>query len=82
MSSFSTDIVGSLKAALFYSLIASLTFKWIYRLTFHPLAKIPGPKLAALTHLYEGYYDVVNKGRYIFEVGEMHKKYGERFDMI
>jgi hypothetical protein len=48
----------------------------VYRLTLHPLAKFPGPKLAAITHWYEGYHDIVLKGRYIFEVGEMHKKYG------
>lgn len=58
-------------------LVAFVTFRWIYRLYFHPLAKFPGPKLAAITHLYEGYYDVVHKGAYIFEVGKMHKKYSK-----
>ena len=48
----------------------------IYRLTLHPLAKFPGPKLAAITRLYEAYYDVVQEGQYTFKIGELHKQYG------
>ncbi|KAK3955348.1 cytochrome P450 [Pseudoneurospora amorphoporcata] len=48
----------------------------IYRLTLHPLAKFPGPKLAAITRLYEGYYDVIQEGQYTFKIAELHKQYG------
>lgn len=48
----------------------------IYRLYFHPLAKFPGPKIAALTLWYEFYYDGLKRGRYTFEIGKMHEKYG------
>ncbi|KAI9673869.1 MAG: hypothetical protein M1817_002075 [Caeruleum heppii] len=48
----------------------------IYRLYFSPVAKFPGPKLAALTLWYEFYHDVVRRGQYIFEVRKMHEKYG------
>lgn len=53
--------------------LASLVF---YRLLLHPLAKYPGPKLAAVTRYYEGYYDVVRNGQYTFRIAEMHKQYG------
>lgn len=48
----------------------------IYRLYLHPLAKIPGPKLAALTFWYECYYDVSLPGRYVFKIKELHGQYG------
>ncbi|GFF32208.1 trichodiene oxygenase [Aspergillus udagawae] len=48
----------------------------IYRLFLSPLAKFPGPKLAAVTSWYELYYDLVHKGKYLFEIEKMHDKYG------
>lgn len=56
--------------ALYYS---SLVF---YRLYLHPLAKFPGPKLAAVSRWYEGYYDLILGGKYTWKIQEMHKKYG------
>ncbi|KAL2065828.1 hypothetical protein VTL71DRAFT_3498 [Oculimacula yallundae] len=48
----------------------------IYRLYFSPLAGFPGPKITALTGLYQFYYDVVKGGQYVWVIEEMHKKYG------
>ncbi|KAK0507631.1 hypothetical protein JMJ35_010154 [Cladonia borealis] len=48
----------------------------LYRLFFHPLAKIPGPRLAALTSCYEFYYDVIQPGRYIWKIKSLHEQYG------
>ncbi|KAL4874373.1 cytochrome P450 [Aspergillus karnatakaensis] len=48
----------------------------IYRLFFHPLSHIPGPKLAAITHAYEFYFDVIKKGTLIWEIERLHKIYG------
>ncbi|KAF4910811.1 Cytochrome P450 monooxygenase sdnE [Colletotrichum fructicola] len=48
----------------------------VYRLNFHPLARFPGPKIAALTVFYEFYFDGIKRGRYTFEIQRMHEKYG------
>lgn len=53
----------------------------IYRLFFSPIAQFPGPKLAAVTSWYELYYDVVHKGKYLFEIEKMHDKYGEYYSL-
>lgn len=48
----------------------------LYRLFFSPLAKFPGPKLAAATLWYEFYYDVYKRGRYTFKLADLHAQYG------
>ena len=49
----------------------------VYRLYLHPLSKIPGPRIAAITSGYEFYYDVLRHGMYIWEIEKMHEKYGQ-----
>ncbi|KAL9117625.1 MAG: hypothetical protein Q9187_005835, partial [Circinaria calcarea] len=48
----------------------------VYRLYFSPIAKFPGPRLAALSLWYEFYYDVIQDGRYTWKIAELHKQYG------
>jgi hypothetical protein len=48
----------------------------VRRLYFHPLAHIPGPKLAAVTWWYEFYFDGIRQGRFVFKIQELHKQYG------
>ena len=62
--------------------IVYLVLRSIYRLWFHPLSKFPGPKLAAISHLYEFYYDTIKGGMYIWEVERMHEKYGNYLSRI
>jgi hypothetical protein len=57
-------------------IILYISYGVIHRLYFHPLRKFPGPKLAAITHLYEFYYNLVQNGMFIWEVNKMHEKYG------
>ncbi|ORY63203.1 cytochrome P450 [Pseudomassariella vexata] len=53
-----------------------IVLRSFYRLFFHPLSHIPGPKLAAISHAYEFYHDAIRKGMYIWEIEKMHEKYG------
>jgi hypothetical protein len=67
----SAIVLGLLASWLVY--LAALA---TYRLYLSPLAKFPGPKLAAVTKWYEFYYEVVLNGQFTFNVQELHKKYG------
>ncbi|KAF1814179.1 cytochrome P450, variant [Eremomyces bilateralis CBS 781.70] len=49
---------------------------FVYRLHLHPLAKFPGPKLAALSKWYEFHYEVVQRGQFSRHISELHEKYG------
>ena len=53
----------------------------VYRLFLSPLSKFPGPKLAAATYLYEGYYDVIKRGKYTFKIKELHAQYGQSYPL-
>ncbi|KAB5583157.1 cytochrome P450 [Coniochaeta sp. 2T2.1] len=53
--------------------------KAIYRITLHPLARFPGPKLPAMTRCYEAYYEVFvdgTGGKFGEKIEEWHKQYG------
>ncbi|KAL6714746.1 hypothetical protein ACLMJK_008171 [Lecanora helva] len=72
-------VYDSIMRALLYG--ASLTLLYTlygiyYRLYLSPLSKYPGPKLAALTSWYEFYFDIVQYGRFPWEVQRLHDIYG------
>lgn len=46
------------------------------RLWLSPIARVPGPKLAALTYLYEFYFDGISQGRYLWKIEQLHRQYG------
>jgi hypothetical protein len=68
---------GSLVIGILCLVIARWIGKIVYRLYFSPLARFPGPKLAAATSLYEFYYDFFKKATFCYEIERMHQVYGE-----
>ncbi|KAH7031686.1 cytochrome P450 [Microdochium trichocladiopsis] len=50
----------------------------VYRLYFHPLAKFPGPKLAAASWWYETYHELIKNGGSQFtpHIRDLHARYG------
>ncbi|KAF2121054.1 cytochrome P450 [Lophiotrema nucula] len=73
LPSISTAIVLVLGLGILYAI--ALT---VYRLTLHPLARFPGPRLSAATGWYECYLDIFRgPGRtFAFEIERMHQRYG------
>lgn len=65
-------ILSSIIAALILRQLYTIT----YRLYFSPINHIPGPKLAAATIWYQFYFDVVKRGRLLWEIERLHKVYG------
>lgn len=58
-------------------LAISMAVTALYRLTLHPLAHIPGPKIAAVTQLYQTFYCYYgNKSRFYQKIDHLHAKYG------
>ncbi|KAK7914065.1 Cytochrome P450 monooxygenase BOA3 [Apiospora marii] len=66
-------------AALWYVWVALLLVYWtgtcIYNLYFHPLAKYPGPRFAAVSQLW--YARVYTGGNWPFIIEQAHRKYGD-----
>lgn len=73
------DALGSWYPLLVVSVVlAFLVWRAVYNLFFHPLAKIPGPWLPALTTWYEAYFDCFYKGggQLPFQLQKLHDVYG------
>ncbi|KIW50904.1 hypothetical protein PV05_09681 [Exophiala xenobiotica] len=71
--------------ALSYSFIFSLllllpivafVLRALYRITLHPLARFPGPKLAAVTNVYAVSYDLSPNDSLVKHLRKLHDQYG------
>lgn len=68
-SRISWHVLGGAVAIYYVTLV-------FYRLFLHPLARFPGPRLAAISRWYEGYFDVILDGQYTSKIAKLHKIYG------
>jgi hypothetical protein len=78
-SDFKTPSVFGSIAAASIILVCYVIALYLYRVFLHPLAKYPGPKLAAASNWYEFYYDVYRQGDFTRHIQELHKTYGMYF---
>ena len=69
-------VSGSILLVGLASLVLYTLAVGTYRLLLAPISRIPGPLLAKLTYGYEFYYDVINRGQYIWKIRELHETYG------
>jgi hypothetical protein len=71
-------LIWNCACALYYGicvLLLSITSIALYRLFFHPLSRVPGPKLAAVSNIWHAYHA---RNGYMFDLGcTLHQKYGE-----
>lgn len=56
---------------------ATVVYTIVYRIYLSPLARFPGPKLAAVSKAYQFYFDVVKAGKLPFELVRLHERYGQ-----
>ncbi len=74
LNAFSVSALSYLTAVLIVSLLAKI----VYRVTFHPLAAFPGPKLAAMTNMYGAFFDLsLGTSSYVKTLPALHAKYGQ-----
>ncbi|CAA9961209.1 Benzoate 4-monooxygenase cytochrome P450 [Pyrenophora teres f. maculata] len=80
-----SGLSSGLRSTFSFTSLVWLAALWIgYRIVialynispFHPLARFPGPKIAAASYLYEAYYDWWLLGRYGKVIARMHEQYG------
>jgi cytochrome P450 len=71
VASPTTIILSCLGAPFIYFLVSCL-----YNITLPPLARFPGPKLAAATRWYEYYYQIYRGGEFSSRIYELHQRYG------
>lgn len=55
---------------------AYVTYLAVQRCYLHPLSRFPGPRLAALTHYYQAYFEIIQDGAFLEHLEKLHAIYG------
>lgn len=74
LEGYSLAVIVPVTYALY--LLGCLIYTAAYNIFFHPLAHVPGPKLAGATYLYQTYYSLVGGSRYYVRIKKLHEIYG------
>lgn len=75
-------LLSQLPPSMMLELTFGIVVLWLIYIAFtrlytSPLAKFPGPRLAALTTWYQFYFDVIQDGRLPWHLAHLHQIYGE-----
>jgi hypothetical protein len=61
---------------LYSALIAYYLYHILYTFYWHPLARLSGPPVAALTRFYRAYIDCSPSKSFVHTLGDLRQKYG------
>lgn len=71
------DLIYTIFSHLFFLIVSYHALVATYNITLHPLAKVPGYKLAGMTRLYQTYWCYQNgRSLYYRKVQKMHERFG------
>ena len=62
--------------SLCLAIVCAYALLFIYRITYHPLSRFPGPVLARASYVYEFWFDVLRTGKFTHKVAQLHEIYG------
>lgn len=72
---------GRIISGILVSVVLYRSCVVIYRLFLSPLAKFPGPKLAAATSLYEAFFDLY-QSNFPDVLAKLHDEYGKHTNVL
>jgi hypothetical protein len=49
----------------------------LYNIYLHPLARVPGPRLAVITSLYKTYFNATDGSKFYLQIQKLHEEFGE-----
>jgi hypothetical protein len=67
----------AIPASVVSAIVIYVTSLVVYRRWFHPLAKVPGPFWASITHFYIVKYNLFSeRSQFYLQVEKLHQQYG------